>query len=560
MISDLKSAAERICHDISLDQQTTRVTLIQRLVYEIIVLNEMKVYDEVTSHRINIDIEGKQTLSGRDLHQLNHSYYLEDLDEIFQPSSAFNDEISSIYSNNQLPLTADDINRIFINSSICSSPVASTTEEIRDRRQDNDRIHSIDTFAHVDENSLEKMKKDLQSDELISNVRKYQQIYKDLCSDMIPRSIFKGSLWNSIWSWICSEINHASDSNKERPMSEDDTSRTADVFGPMEDLKSINESLGKFQAIKDASIIIFQDVLNQDYILVSEILSLLKDFRENMFEKYHNAFISLSVPDIIDPILQVQLIPRLLCIQSYSIDSAYDMIPSSVINILPTLSDIHNFSMAMADRVESVPNIADSDMTLFPRIISRSIIPWIITQMKYLYDPLSLSQSRSWSQLIYDIFTYDVGSTALIPLVKAILKKFESVLSCLCLPVIRRNSKDKNRSKKISKFSAPTHLESPSNTNKILGTGDVAKVTVDGNISGLSLKLLTLMIYQLQQLIKWIANIHCFKEIVSIKALKSVAWTILMRKIYKPVKTFLSRDQDSENIIIVSLGNYVSWS
>lgn len=125
---------------------------------------------------------------------------------------------------------------------------------------------------------------------------------------------------------------------------------------------------------------IFEDV-HDDFCNIQNILLKFQQWREKFPDSYYDAFISLCIPKLLNPLIRVQLIDW----NPLKFDSVG-------LKQLPWFTSIEEF---MNSSVEHSKKEDSSDKKILPIVINKTIIPRLTDFVEFIWDPLSTSQTTS---------------------------------------------------------------------------------------------------------------------------------------------------------------------
>ncbi|XP_037663348.1 GC-rich sequence DNA-binding factor 2-like isoform X1 [Choloepus didactylus] len=121
---------------------------------------------------------------------------------------------------------------------------------------------------------------------------------------------------------------------------------------------------------------IFEDV-QDDFCNVQNILLKFRQWREKFPDSYYEAFISLCIPKLLNPLIRIQLIDwnplKLDCIG---------------LKQMPWFTSIEEF-------MEDSKKEGGSDKKILSAVINKTIIPQLSDFVEFIWDPLSTSQTTS---------------------------------------------------------------------------------------------------------------------------------------------------------------------
>ncbi|XP_073098024.1 intron Large complex component GCFC2 isoform X4 [Manis javanica] len=152
-------------------------------------------------------------------------------------------------------------------------------------------------------------------------------------------------------------------------MSSDDELSSADMIDFQKSHGDILQDLKK----------IFEDV-QDDFCKIQNILLKFQQWREKFPDSYYEAFISLCIPKLLNPLIRVQLI-----------DWNPLKFDSIGLKQMPWFTSVEEF---MGSSMEH-SNRHSSDKKILSAIINKTIIPRLTDFVEFIWDPLSTSQTRS---------------------------------------------------------------------------------------------------------------------------------------------------------------------
>lgn len=125
---------------------------------------------------------------------------------------------------------------------------------------------------------------------------------------------------------------------------------------------------------------VFEDV-HDDFCNIQNILLKFQQWREKFPDSYYEAFISLCIPKLLNPLVRVQLI-----------DWNPLKLDSTGLKEMPWFKSVEEF---MDSSVEDSKKESSSDKKILSTIINKTIIPRLTDFVEFLWDPLSTSQTTS---------------------------------------------------------------------------------------------------------------------------------------------------------------------
>ncbi|XP_054403974.1 intron Large complex component GCFC2 isoform X2 [Pongo abelii] len=125
---------------------------------------------------------------------------------------------------------------------------------------------------------------------------------------------------------------------------------------------------------------VFEDV-QDDFCNIQNILLKFQQWREKFPDSYYEAFISLCIPKLLNPLIRVQLI-----------DWNPLKLDSTGLKEMPWFKSVEEF---MDSSIEDSKKESSSDKKVLSMIINKTIIPRLTDFVEFLWDPLSTSQTTS---------------------------------------------------------------------------------------------------------------------------------------------------------------------
>nr|XP_025724098.1 GC-rich sequence DNA-binding factor 2 isoform X2 [Callorhinus ursinus] len=125
---------------------------------------------------------------------------------------------------------------------------------------------------------------------------------------------------------------------------------------------------------------IFEDV-HDDFCDIQHILLKFQQWREKYSDSYYEAFISLCIPKLLNPLIRVQLID-------------WNPLKFDAIGIkqMPWFTSIEEF---MASSMEDSKKEDSADKKILSTVINKTLIPRLTDFVEFIWDPLSTSQTTS---------------------------------------------------------------------------------------------------------------------------------------------------------------------
>ncbi|KAL0619930.1 GC-rich sequence DNA-binding factor 2 [Plecturocebus cupreus] len=125
---------------------------------------------------------------------------------------------------------------------------------------------------------------------------------------------------------------------------------------------------------------VFEDV-HDDFCNIQNILLKFQQWREKFPDSYYEAFISLCLPKLLNPLIRVQLI-----------DWNPLKLDSTGLKEMPWFKSVEEF---MDSSVENSMKESSSDKKILSTIINKTVVPRLTDFVEFLWDPLSTSQTTS---------------------------------------------------------------------------------------------------------------------------------------------------------------------
>ncbi|KAM9212467.1 intron Large complex component GCFC2 [Dugong dugon] len=125
---------------------------------------------------------------------------------------------------------------------------------------------------------------------------------------------------------------------------------------------------------------IFEDV-HDDFCNIQNILLKFQQWREKFPDSYYEAFISLCIPKLLNPLIRIQLI-----------DWNPLKLDSIGLKQMPWFTSIEEF---VDSSVEDSKKEDCSDKKILAAVINKTIIPRLTDFVEFIWDPLSTSQTTS---------------------------------------------------------------------------------------------------------------------------------------------------------------------
>ncbi|XP_037383609.1 intron Large complex component GCFC2 isoform X2 [Talpa occidentalis] len=158
--------------------------------------------------------------------------------------------------------------------------------------------------------------------------------------------------------------------NHQEGMSSDDELSSADMIDFQKSQGDILQNHKK----------IFEDV-HDDFCNIQNMLLKFQQWREKFPDSYYEAFISLCIPKLLNPLIRVQLID-------------WNPLKANSIGLkqMPWFTSIEEF---MENSMENSKKEDNSDKKILSVVISKTVIPRFTDFVEFIWDPLSTSQTAS---------------------------------------------------------------------------------------------------------------------------------------------------------------------
>ncbi|XP_068793130.1 intron Large complex component GCFC2 isoform X2 [Struthio camelus] len=140
---------------------------------------------------------------------------------------------------------------------------------------------------------------------------------------------------------------------------------------------------------------IFEDV-HADFCDIRKILLKFQEWKEKFPDSYCDAYISLCLPKLLNPLIRVHLI------NWNPLENFTELEEMPWFRAIEEFDDAKNMSGLKEDD--------DPDKTVLPRVIEKTILPKITGFIKNVWDPLSTSQTKNLVQLCKSIFEKQIPS------------------------------------------------------------------------------------------------------------------------------------------------------
>ncbi|XP_070367994.1 intron Large complex component GCFC2 isoform X3 [Equus asinus] len=125
---------------------------------------------------------------------------------------------------------------------------------------------------------------------------------------------------------------------------------------------------------------IFEDV-HDDFCNIQNVLLKFQQWREKFPDSYYEAFISLCIPKLLNPLIRVQLI-----------DWNPLKFDSIGLKQMPWFTSIEEF---VGSSMEDSKKEESSDKKILSAVINKTVIPRLTAFVEFIWDPLSTSQTTS---------------------------------------------------------------------------------------------------------------------------------------------------------------------
>jgi hypothetical protein len=286
---------------------------------------------------------------------------------------------------------------------------------------------------------------------------------------------------------------------------------------------SLNE---KAQTMAMASQTIYED----SDLSISSMLEVFGSYRGHMFDRYNNSYMSLSLPELLDQLIKVDLYASFFYFQSKSLAGLQQLSSS-----WPWVKDIQHYSLSVKveDLQRSILPESEMDGSLLPRVMSRSMMPWLMTIFT-VYDPFSLQQSMAYAKICGDLYQHDLPMHDLGRMLHVIVDRFENSLSWICLLILAKPSAPRHK-KKASRFDNPL--------SSAMDKDNRGDETSSGTV--VSNEIYEFMLHELIKVLRWLGNLALFESYLSVDVLYALVWKGMMKKIYPALDAFLCQQIQS---------------
>eukprot|EP01034_Spumella_vulgaris_P023954 gene23954-30238_t len=225
------------------------------------------------------------------------------------------------------------------------------------------------------------------------------------------------------------------------------------------------EFLSKLSVLSSARVACMEDVAGEVYSM-REIVTKLTAFREAYPDKYRSAFISLSLPDVLEPLLLFDVLGcsstvfALSGANSASIESHSDEMGSApsvssqsglfAISEREWHESLREFSASSGDggdvdsseqadaTVESL--VQEGDSNLLPKLVVSAVLPWLVQCVQTVLDPLDTAACVQCADLVGQVLDYDPGAGPLTAMLEAVVDVFTAEIAVTCVPVVKTGS------------------------------------------------------------------------------------------------------------------------
>ena len=140
-------------------------------------------------------------------------------------------------------------------------------------------------------------------------------------------------------------------------------------------------------------------------------------------EKYKSAYLSLSLPGILEPLVLLDFLGVRLGEEGL------------VLSERRWHESLREFCVT-ADEQE-----IDGDATVLPKVVVKTFLPLLESLVSSHLDPLSASSSQCFHAMVLEILDYDPTPEELIPLFQSIVSEFITGFNDLCVPLVKLSSK-----------------------------------------------------------------------------------------------------------------------
>ncbi|XP_069092142.1 intron Large complex component GCFC2 isoform X2 [Pleurodeles waltl] len=162
---------------------------------------------------------------------------------------------------------------------------------------------------------------------------------------------------------------------------------------------------------------LFEDV-HEDFCDIQNILLKFQEWREKFPDSYYDAYISLCLPKILNPLIRIQLITWNPLEDGVDLDQ------------LPWYQSIKEFNSAKKEAEPKDDDGADhSDDDIIPKIIEKTVIPKVSDFVEHVWDPLSSSQTDRLVKHCKSILVDCEPNTAKLELLTLVVKRINRTIS-----------------------------------------------------------------------------------------------------------------------------------
>lgn len=177
-----------------------------------------------------------------------------------------------------------------------------------------------------------------------------------------------------------------------------------------------------YQALQAAASVLMSDA-KSDLLDPQVVLGRLAAFRSRDKDRYKSAYISVSLPAALSPLVLLDTLPLPWVEEQLDLSQR------------PWYSPLLDYSTD-----EAAGDEVDGDASLLPKVVLTYVLPWLQTVIANIYQPTSASHTTHVLSLLEKIVELDPTPGQLSPLLTAVLDAFKQTVVDICLPVPRGKS------------------------------------------------------------------------------------------------------------------------
>eukprot|EP01038_Epipyxis_sp_PR26KG_P011270 gene11270-15121_t len=190
---------------------------------------------------------------------------------------------------------------------------------------------------------------------------------------------------------------------------------------------------------------IIEDVDNEIGSIIV-FIDKLKLFRQNFPKEYKEAFISLSIPELLKPLLEICISIDLYCLLLPSNpDSQFQQLSKKSIRDYDWHEPLCDFSTSDptdpggTGKDNQLEKTENNDTDLLPQLILMTYLPYL-QKMVINIDHRSFYQSNNLYIIISELMDYDPLPEQITPLFDELMKSFKTEIDSICLPLLALKS------------------------------------------------------------------------------------------------------------------------